>query len=151
MKDSDDAELFMPLFETALVSNNIPMDQWKNKLHSHLSMKAKTKIHTTMQDNDSTYDDIKDALMGCTAMSFSSAAEDFCTGERGRLTNLKPRQAIEKMARLAWRIMRVAVDLTQAQNLVAVAQTRNWLVPHPPPLKTYIDMSQTFGFQCNHS
>ena len=144
MKDSDDAELFMPLFEAALVSNNIPMDQWKDKLHSHLSMKVRTKIHTTMQDNDSTYADIKDALMGCTAMSFSSAAEDFCTGERGRLTNLEPRQAIEKMARLAGKIMRNAVDLTQAQNLVAVAQTRNWLVP---PLKAYIDMSQTFGFQ----
>ena len=77
-------------------------------------------------------------------MSFSSAAEDFCTCERGRLTNLEPRQAIEKMARFAGKIMRDAVDLTQAQNLVAVAQTRNWLVP---PLKTYIDMSQTFGFQ----
>ena len=77
MKYSDDAELFMPLFEAALVSNNIPMDQWNNKLHSHLSIKAKTKIYTTMQDNDSTYDDIKDALMGCTSMSFSSAAEDF--------------------------------------------------------------------------
>ena len=48
------------------------------------------------------------------------------------------------MARLAGIIMRDAVDLIQAQNLIAVAQTRNWLVP---PLKTYIDMSQTFGFQ----
>ena len=115
MKDSDDAELFMSLFEAALLSNNIPEDQWKNKLHSQLSMKAKLKIHSVMQDNDSTYKDIKDALLGCTAMSFSSAAEDFCTGERGRLTNLEPRQAIEKMARLAGKIMKEAVDITSSE------------------------------------
>ena len=144
MKDSDDTELFMSLLEAALLSNNIPEDQWKNKLHSQLSMKAKLKIHSVMQDNNSTYKDIKDALLGCTAMSFSSAAEDFCTGERGRLTNLEPRQAIEKMARLAGKIMKEAVDITQALNLIAVAQTRSWLVP---PLKTFIDMSQTFGLQ----
>ena len=50
MKDRDDVELFVSMFEAALLSNVIPEAQWKNKLHAHLSMKAKSKIHKIMQD-----------------------------------------------------------------------------------------------------
>ena len=104
MKDTDDTEMFIAMFEAALHSNNIPEAQWKNMLHAHLSMKVKTKIQTVIQDQDSMYEEIKDALLGCMAMIFSSAAENLCTGERGRLINQEPRQAIEKMIRLAGKV-----------------------------------------------
>ena len=42
-------------------------------------MKAKLKIYNVISDQGTTYDEIKEALLGCTAMSFSSAAEAFCT------------------------------------------------------------------------
>ena len=76
-------------------------------------------------------------------MSFSSAAEDFCTGERGRLTTL-PRQAGEKLSVLANKMTRGAEDAQDILDLVVVAQLRSWLVP---PLKTYVDMSKQFGLQ----
>ena len=143
-KDVDDVELFVTMFEASLLSNLIPEAQWKNKLHAHLSMRAKLKIHKVMQDPGSTYEEIKEALLGCTAMSFSSAAEDFKTGERGRLAKLEPRQAIEKMSRLVSKITRGAADIQEAEDLMVVAETRNWLVPS---LKTYVDMSKSFQLQ----
>ena len=84
MKDTDDTELFIAMFEATLRSNNILEAQWKNKLHAHRTIKAKAKIQTA------TYEEIKDALLGCLAMTFSSAAEDLCTEERGRLIKLEP-------------------------------------------------------------
>ena len=144
MKDTDEVELFVTMFEAALLSNLVPEAQWKNKLHDHLSMRAKSKIHKVMQDQDSTYEEIKEALLGCTAISFSSAAEDFCMAERGRLTKLEPRLAIEKMTRLVDKITKGAADVQEAGELMVVATTRNWLVP---PLKTYVDMSKSFGLQ----
>ena len=144
MKENDEAELFVTMFEAALLSNLVPENQWKNKLHAHLSMKAKSKIHKVMQDQDSTYEEIKEALLGCTSMSFSSAAEEFCTGEKGRLVTLEPRQAIEKMSRLVSKITRGAGDIQEAEDLMVVAETRSWLVP---TLKTYVDMSKQFGLQ----
>ena len=38
MKDTDEVELFVTMFEAALLSNLVPEAQWKNKLHAHLSM-----------------------------------------------------------------------------------------------------------------
>ena len=97
-----------------------------------------------MQDQDSSYEEIKEALLGFTAMSFSSAAEDFCMAERGRLTKLEPRLAIEKMTKLVDKITKAAADVLEAGELMVVATTRNWLVP---PLKTYVNMSKSFGLQ----
>ena len=61
-----------------------------------------------MQDPDSTYEEIKEALLGCTEMAFNTAAEDLKTGERGRLTGLEPRQAIDKVHRLVCKITKEA-------------------------------------------
>ena len=87
------------------------------------------------------YEEIKDTFLGCTAMTFSSAPEDLCTGERGRLINLEPRQAIEKMIRLAGKVASEAADKQETLNCMGVVLTRNWLVP---PLKTYVDMTKAF-------
>ena len=141
MKEADDMELFIAMFEAALRSNNIPMGQWKNKLHAHLSLIAKTSIQTIIQDNNSTYDEVKEALLGCSALTFSSAAEDLCTEERGRLLNLEPHQTIDKMIRLAGKVASEAEDKQDILNCMGVALTSNWLVPL---LKSYVDMTRKF-------
>ena len=137
----DDAELFIAMFEAALRSNNVPPGQWKNKLHAHLSLRAKTRIQTVIQDKDSTHDEVKEALLGCSAMTFSSAAEDLCTGKRGRLFSLEPRQAIDKMIRLVGKVASEAEDKQDILNCMGVTLTRNWL---DPPIKSYVDMTRKF-------
>ena len=87
-------EVFVTLFEADLLSNTVPHNQRKNRLHAHLPTKVKAKIHNVMQDADSTYEEIKEALLGCSEMPFNMASEDFKTEEKGRLTTLEPRQAI---------------------------------------------------------
>ena len=143
MKDTDDIEMFVTMFESALLSNGIPEDQWKNKLHAHLTMKAKLKIYNVMSDHGTTYDEIKEALQG-SAMSFSSAAEAFCIGEKGKLHKLELRQATEKMSRLSYKITQEAEDARQAADNMTVAMMRSWMVPE---LKTYVDMKQQFELQ----
>ena len=76
MKETDDIEVFITLFEASLLSNTVPDDQWKNLLHAHLPAKVIAKIHNVMQDPDSTYEVIKEALLGCTEMPFNTASED---------------------------------------------------------------------------
>ena len=48
MKESDDVEAFVTLFEAALLFNTVPHNQWKNRLHAHLPTKVKAKIHNVM-------------------------------------------------------------------------------------------------------
>ena len=98
MRETDDVEMFVTMFESALLSNGIPVAQWKNKLHAHLTMKAKLKFYKVMSNQDTTYEEVKEPLLGCTAIS--SAAEAFCTGEKGKLTKLDVRQTTEIMIRL---------------------------------------------------
>ena len=99
--------------------------------------KSEAKIHNVMQDADSTCEEIKEALL---EMSFNRAPEDFKTGERGRLTTLEPRQAIEKLDRLAKRITRTVTCEQEVRELMVVVEARLWLVP---ALKSYVDLSKT--------
>ena len=94
MKDNEDIDMFVAMFEAALRANNIPEEQWKAKLHSHLSPKAKLKIQTTIQDVDATCEQIKEALLGCSNMTFSAAAETLMTADKGKLTYLTSDSAI---------------------------------------------------------
>ena len=141
MKEREDAELFVAMFEAALRSNNVPQGQWKNNVHANLSLKSKARIQSAIQDNDSTYDEVKEALLGCAAMTFSSAAEDLCTGERGRLFNLDPRQVIDKVIRLVGKLTKDAETKPEILNCIGVALTRNWL---DPSLKSYVDRTRKF-------
>ena len=128
MKDGDDLEIFVTTFESALLSNLVPENQWKNKLHSHLTLKAKYKVLQFIKNQHSMYDELKEALLGCSAMTFSSAAEEFFTGERGRLTKLDPRQAAEKMLQLVCKLTQEAADVQEACEYVTVAALRSWMV-----------------------
>ena len=141
MKDVEDAELFVTMFEAALRSNNVPHVQWKNKLNAHLSLKSKARIQSVIQDNDSTYEEVKEALLGFAAMTFCSAAEDMCTSEKRRLFNLEPRQYVDKMARLIGKIAKDAETKQEIINCMCVALTRNCLVPS---LKSYVDTIRKF-------
>ena len=117
--------MFVTMFESALLSNGIPVAQWKNKLHAHLTMKAKLKLYKVMSNQDTTYEEVKEPLLGCTAMPFSSAAEAFCTGEKGKLTKLDVRQATEIMIRLANKITQEAEDVREAAEYMTIAKIRS--------------------------
>ena len=56
MREGEEVETFIAMFEAALRTNEIPQAQWKAKLHSHLNLKTKIRIQSTKQDYDSTYE-----------------------------------------------------------------------------------------------
>ena len=74
-------------------------------------------------------------------MTFSSAAEDLCMGERGRLFNLDPRQVFDKVIRLVGKLTKDAETKPEILNCIGVVLTRNCLVPS---LKSYVDMTRKF-------
>jgi len=74
MKDSDELEEFVSVFETALKVNEVPRGLWKQKLVTHLPLKALARVDNTLQLDGSSYGDVISALRGSNAMSFCSAA-----------------------------------------------------------------------------
>ena len=133
--------MFVAIFEAVLRANNIPEDQWTAKLHSHLSPKAKLKIQSTLQNEDATYEGIKEALLGCSNMTFSAAAETLMTGNKGRAYILNHRQCHSKLTRLVEKITTEATTFHECAEKVATAFMRQQLVPS---LKTYVDMKGQF-------
>jgi len=79
--------------------------------------------------------------MGCTSMSFCSAAEDMCTGERGRLWKLEVRQTVTKIKHLVKKVASEADSKDKMAECIAVALTRYQLVT---PLKAYVDTIRRF-------
>ena len=94
-----------------------------------------------LQDEDATYDDIKEALLGCSNMMFSAASETLMTGDRGKLYTLPHRQCKEKLFKLVQKVMSNALTLKEATQAVVVAFMQQNLTP---ALKTYVDLKGTF-------
>ena len=62
----------------------------------------------------------------------------------GRLTTLEPRQAIEKLDRLARKITKNATNEQEVCELMVVAEARHRLVP---ALKNYVDLSKAYSLR----
>ena len=144
MKDKDDLELFITQLEAALVASEIPKNKWKRYIHSQLTLEAKQKVIGLLQDATSTYDDIRAALLGCTAMTFGAAAEAFFSADRGKLTQISLRQAADKLTRWASKMTQEAEEKQEIIECMTVGALRAMMVPE---LKTYVDMSKQMELQ----
>ena len=121
MKEGEDIETYVAMFEAALTANGIEEEQWLAHLHAHLNTKTKIRIQAAIQNPDAVYQDIKDALLGCGAINFSTAAETLLTGDRGKVFTLDHRQCKDKLKRIAERVMTGAKTIREAAQMVAVA------------------------------
>ena len=141
MKEGEDIDTFVALFEAALRANNIPQAQWTAKIHSQLNVSTKLKIQHVLQDEHATYEDIKEALLGCGNMTFSAASETLLTGDKGKVFSLPHRQCRDKLFKLTQKVLTNAVTLKDATEAIVVAIMRQNL---NPTLKTYVDLKGMF-------
>ena len=84
MVEGEDAEVFIELFEAALTDNNIQADKWRGKLHASLDTGTKLKVRDIIINPASSYQDIRNALVGCGTLTFSASSEAITSaiGER---------------------------------------------------------------------
>ena len=80
MKEKDDLELFIHQLEAVLVVSEVPRHKWKRYIHSQLTLESKQKVIHFLQDVTATYEDIRAALIGCSAMCFAATAEAIFSG-----------------------------------------------------------------------
>jgi len=102
------------------------------------------KIRTQVDDQDSTYDELVGALSNSSTLTFSAAAEDLCTGERGRVWELEGRKAVAKTKALLGQVTREADTKPDMIECITVALVRDHLVPG---LKSYVDSARRFGYE----
>ena len=150
MTDGEDIETFLELFEAAMEDNNIPQAKWKGKVHAALDSETKLKIRDIIRDPASTYDNLKDALIGWGALTFSHTSENLMTGKRGKTLDLTLRQATYKWQRLLEKLSSEAADIPQVRTSIDVAIAR---FNTSPELKTYLDMKGDFnkGIFCRNA
>ena len=139
MRESDDLKLFIQQLEAALVASEIPRHKWKHYVHSQLTLESKQKVIHLLQDVASSYDDIKAALMGCSAMSFAATAEAiFCPiGGDGEIP--KPRELADRIRRWADKLFQEAETVEEAAEKVSVAYIRSKLISE---VKNYVDLTE---------
>ena len=142
MTEGEDVEVFLDMFEAALVDNNIPENKWRGKVHASLDTATKLKVRDLMKDPTVTYQDLKDALIGCGALTFSNASETLMTADRNKLLSLPLRQAIHKWHRLLEKMSSEATTISESCMCTAVAIARYHL---DPDLKRYIDVKGEFS------
>ena len=142
MTEGEDLTTFIELLEAAMEDNHIPPDQWKAKVHAALDSVTKLKVRDTITNPDSTYAELKEALIGCTSLSFSHASESVMTGDRGNTLGLSIRQAVQKWQRLIERMTSEATTIKEACSYMAVAVAR---YNTSTELKTYLDMKGDFS------
>ena len=70
------------------------------KLHSALDTDTKLSIKDTISNQFATYDEIKQALIGQSFLTFTAASEAIMTLDQGGITKLPIRQAVRKLTHL---------------------------------------------------
>ena len=124
MSKGEEVEIFLELFESALLAGNVPEDKWVQKLHAALDTATKMTIRETITTPDITYAEIKRALVGKTHLTFASASESLVPLDNGAITKLPVRQAVQKMARLLDKISTEATSIQEMCMYTAVAILR---------------------------
>ena len=141
MKEGEDITSFIELFEAALQDYNIPQLQWKARVHNALDTATKLRVRDTIMNHDSTYLELKTALLGCSSLSFSHASDTIMTRDRGSMFALPPRQAFQRWQNLLERLTRESTDIKSACAYIAAALLRfNCSLE----LKTYLDTKGDF-------
>ena len=141
MKEGEDITSFIKLFEAALQDYNIPPLQWKARVHNAMDTATKLRVRDTITNHDSTYLELKTALLGCSSLSFNHASDTIMTGDRGSIFSLPPRQAFQRWQNLLERLTREATDIKSVCAYMAAALLRfNCSVD----LKTYLDTKGDF-------
>jgi len=144
LQDGGDVETFITSFETTLRLAEIPRRLWKRELVTHIPMDAITRVSEVANERDSTYEEVLGALRGSVALSFGSAAEDFFSGEKGRVYELDVRPSLSRLKHLVKAIAGDALSIDEVAEKIAVAAARDHLVP---PLRTIIDTGMRFQYK----
>ena len=140
MKDGDDVESIVVQLEAALVSLRIPRGDWRQYVHSQITLEAKEKIIHLLTDNDLTNDNIRAGLLGSSAISFMAMTEALFGHMRFEGDKPKLRQMSNRVNRWARKLMQDAGTITEAADEVIVAYIRSKL---HPDLKMYMDLAET--------
>jgi len=143
MSVSEEITEFLPKFELALKLNKVPEDQWQPELISHVPIESLMKIKSQLAVEDSSFEELVEALSNSTTLTYSAAAEELCTGERGKLWELEGRKAGVRIKALVGQVVREADDKTAIIERISVALLRDKLVPS---LKSYVDSSRRFDY-----
>ena len=98
MTEGEDVEIFIELFEAALLDNDIDDGKWKGKLHTALDTASKLNVRDLITDRGATYDQIKQALVGCGMLTFSASSESIMTADRGQTLTLPIRQPYRRLS-----------------------------------------------------
>jgi len=144
MKEGEEMEKFISVFETALKLKEVPRGLWKDELVSHLHLEVLSEIDETLQRGGATYEEIVYALKGGNSVTFCGAAEDLCSGERGTVFELEARPALRRMKHLYKTVAGDACSVDEMAEALAVARMRDHVVP---ALKTCIDTGKRFGYK----
>ena len=137
MSKGEDVEMFLELFESALVAGNVPEDKRVQKLHAALDSSTKLAIRDTITNPDTSYKDIKQALIGQTNLTFACASESIVTLDNGGVTKLPVRQAVQRMTRYFDKISAEATTIHETCMYAAIATLRVSLARE---VKQYVDV-----------
>ena len=140
MTKDDDLEVFVRQLEVALRTARIDQDKWKQSLLSQLTLGAKETVMNLLEDDDSSCEDIRAALLGSSAMTFSAAAESFFTADKGNIQQLPTRQVGDKLVRYCEKMTEGAETVRQVVDKVTVGMLRALMVPD---LKKYMDFTKS--------
>jgi len=143
LKEGGEIDTFIAAFETALNIAQVPEEEWKTRLVSNIPIESIVRIGSTVNVDDVDYEGLKWALLGCSQISYCTAAEDWSSGEKGKVFTKDVRAAGSRLMHLHKNLVREAVDHHQISEATVVARMREQLVPE---LKTYIDLSRRFEY-----
>ena len=138
MKQGDNIETFLPQLRGALVSLNIPEEDWKGHIYSQVTTEAKDNVMHLLADDTATYDAVEQGLLGIADMSFANAAEAIFSPMTYERTKQSSRTIVKQVTRWVEKLIQNET-YKEAAEKVAIAYVRSKMIQD---YKTFMDLTE---------
>ena len=124
IKDGDDPEVYLESLKNKLIQANVPQDEWKLLLISHLTGKYLVMIQDIEADPGYGFEEVQSRILDCCGLTSTMAGQQFHKFRAVDAKDMGTAQLIQTLKRLIIRVLKGSQTTDEAIELLLISKVR---------------------------
>ena len=124
IKDGDDPEVYLESLKNKLIQANVPQDEWKLLLISHLTGKYLVMIQDIEADPGYGFEEVQSRILDSCGLTSTMAGQQFHKFRAVDVKDMGTAQLIQTLKRLITRVLKGSQTIDEAIELLLISKVR---------------------------
>ena len=124
IKDGDDPEVYLESLKNKLIQANVPQDEWKLLLISHLTGKYLVMIQDIEADPGYGFEEVQSRILDCCGLTSTMAGQQFHKFQAVDAKDMGTAQLIQTLKRLITKVLKGSQTIDEAIELLLISKVR---------------------------